>query len=134
MVDQNSNDPSTFFSKQCSYCGGRLESKGVRYLRRRYRCVKCKKNAGSIALTELEIELLRSKDKKIGNLGLEERRQEIERLRCKKTPYCLLPEYDPKFTNKDEFKIYEALAYRKYNEEKQQTKKVTTKLGSVYND
>lgn len=133
-MHQGSIEQPNFFSKQCSYCEGRLESKGIRYLRRRYRCTKYKKNAASVALTEFEIESLRSKDKQIGGLGLEERRQEIEKLRNKKSPYCLLPTYDPKFVTEEKTSNHEEIISQKYSLAKKETKKVTNKLGSIYNE
>jgi putative hemolysin len=52
----------------CKQRGGRLESKGIRRETRRYRCVQCKSNAGSIPISQEEQKFLRSQDKGIGNL------------------------------------------------------------------
>lgn len=90
----------------CPSCSGKLESKGIRRERRRYRCASCKKSAGSVVLTDLEIESKRKLDKGIGNLSLAEREEELLGLnrpinlskpnrKTKYAPYALLPQYDP---------------------------------------
>lgn len=104
--------------KVCNHCGGRVESKGVRRETRRYRCSKCNKNCQSELLTESEIEILRKKDKGIGDLTLIARQKELQKLnnpvclskKPRKTvnyPCCLLPQYDPKWQNKIQLSVFE---------------------------
>lgn len=83
--------------RQCNYCSGRLESKGIRGSRRRYRCTVCHRNAASVALTDAEIKRLRDKDAGIGKLSLDQREAEIKGLQRKRNAYALLPQYDPKY-------------------------------------
>lgn len=85
------------FKIACKYCGGRVESKGVRNHSRRYRCTHCKRNQGSVLLTDAEIQALRKKDKQIGDLTLTQRQNELRSLDRKKYPYCLLVKFDPKW-------------------------------------
>lgn len=82
---------------ECKNCGGKCESKGIRRDHRRYRCVTCEASAGSVLLTETEIEALKAKDKGIENLSIAERYEEIVGLARTKNPYALLPKYDPKY-------------------------------------
>lgn len=120
--------------RTCAKCGGRLESKGIRRETRRYRCLKCKSNAGSIPITEKEEESLRVKDKGIGDLALAERYDEIRGLERKKQPYCLLTKYDPKYCSKKSIKsrfrnnYSEVIGYEDWAEQLEVTKKFTKRM------
>lgn len=121
----------------CERCGGKLQSCGIRRSARRYRCSNCNIEAKSVPLSPKEIELHTKKDSGLGNASLTERYEEIRGIENDRNPYCLLPQYDPKYSKQNsqtELKHDKAEVSQNYAEEMRKLKQFSRKARTFEED